>query len=151
MLNIASTNVMVEEKPQVAPMKYVVIQRIQHCACCSAKHEWSEVYSWDLLPARMSFGKVVTNLKSIFWPKYRLPIQQVRASKTDIIPFCHECYKPSLDHAYELLEAPPRETREFKVVMGGAGTTPTPVTTILTTKSKAEKPKASLSDLESLL
>lgn len=132
-----------------APVKYLIVQRAQRCTCCGSHHEWSELYSWNPLPARIGMGKIATHLRSIFWPKYRLPVEKIPLRKVDRIPFCHECHQPSLEHSFELLDPPPVPAKLYAVVSGAQEVRSTP--SVAPVKSGVAKPKASISDLEALL
>lgn len=132
--------------PDQPPTCYMVFEHRQHCVCCGSDHSWSELYAYSPVQAKWGFGKTVTNLKAIFWPKYRLPIQQVRASSTKRIPFCHKCFVPSLEHSYELLDPPMPESH--KVVGFGK---PEPKPEPKTEPSTKAKDHATVDDLEDLL
>lgn len=129
--------------PETLPTSYMVFERQQHCVCCGRDHSWSELYAYSPVPAKWGYGRMVTNLKAILWPKYRIPVRQVPAVATQRIPFCHRCHGPTLEHSFELLDPPAPETG--RVVGFGK-----PEPKIEPTKPLA-KPKASINDLEDLL
>ena len=101
----------------IAPHKYVIIERKQRCDCCGAVHSWSEVYALTYIRSRLEVGKYVTNLRHVDQPKYRLPIEQLRATKVARVPFCHGCFHPTLEHTNGLLEP---ETPDPNKVLGSS-------------------------------
>ena len=88
------------------PHKYLVLAREQQCACCGSIHRWSELYALTHLRPTMGMGKLISNLRALVWPKYRLPIEQRKAAKIEHIPFCHSCFQPSLANTPNLLDPP---------------------------------------------
>lgn len=105
------------------PHKYVCFERRQHCTCCGRTHVWSELYALTHLRPTWHMGKLISNLRALVWPKYRLPIEQRAALKTERIPFCHACYEPSLANSYEYLDPPP-DTQELKRHIASTLSTP---------------------------
>lgn len=134
-----------ESKDPLPPQKYVVIERRQHCSCCGSDHEWSELFSWTVLPSRLGVSKGATHLKSIDWPRYRIPIERRFADRTKLIPFCHKCYEPSLEHNYSLLDPPPIDSKR---VLNFPVASPVVSTA---SKPKTKPAPASADDLEELL
>ena len=127
------------------PHSYVAVRKSQRCLCCGAYSEWSEVYSKTLVRSttESAWGrKYGTFLRKLDLFQYRLPLEQ-KIGPHEEIPFCHRCFRPTLDHNYSLLD-PPRAD-----VLPGPGNLDSP-------KAKPSalgetKPKARPATLDKLL
>jgi hypothetical protein len=90
------------------PHSYIAVRKSQRCLCCGNYTEWSEVYSRTLVKSTTEsswgrkFGVFLRRLDAF---KYRLPLEQSIGPHEEI-PFCHKCYKPSLEHNYDVLDPP---------------------------------------------
>src|SRR5262245_30261100 len=92
----------IEPHEPFIPIKYVTFKRVQGCACCDRVHEWCELFVFCESRSRNGYSRV-ENWHRIDWPKYDLPIEQRDEDRCDIVPFCHDCYEPSLAMTPNLL------------------------------------------------
>lgn len=108
------------------PHSYIAVRKSQRCLCCGHYAEWSEVYSKTLVrhTTETAWGrKFGIFLRRLDHFMYRLPLEQ-QAGPHEEIPFCHRCYKPSLDHNYELLDPPKADVIPGPGNIPGSGSGP---------------------------
>ena len=118
----------------IVPHRYVAIERKQRCECCHNIHTWTECYALTYMRSSLGMGKYVSNLRPVDYVKYRLPIEQVRATKVDRVPFCHACLSPTLMQTGDpLLDPPPAQPPPPEHVVGVKIKSPS--------KPKTTKPK----------
>lgn len=133
------------------PHTYVAVRKSQFCLCCHRTHVWTECYAKTHIRSsnESAWGrKYGTNLRKLDAPRYRLPIEQQRGPH-ETIPFCHACYRPTLDDP-TLLE-PPAPKADWNVLLWrGTGLEQKPEAKP-PTKAKPKRPTASLDDLEDML